>query len=65
MSCHLSKNNFVPFETKFENAISLKCLDAMWEGEFYSRVNGIANGQLGYYDLLKLLNGEKNFGRYQ
>lgn len=56
---------FVPFETKFENAISLKCLDAMWEGEFYSRVNGIANGQLGYYDLLKLLNGEKNFGRYQ
>ena len=31
----------------------------------YINYYGIANGQLGYYDLLKLLNGEKNFGRYQ
>ena len=54
---------FVPFETKLTSAISLKRINANYSGAFYESVNRLATGQQAFYNILKLLNGERDFFR--
>lgn len=54
---------FVPFETKLTSAISLKKINANYSGAFYESVNRLATGQQAFYNILKLLNGERDFFR--
>lgn len=55
---------FVPFETNLQSAISLKKMNVNYTGAFYESVNGLATRQKPFYDVLKLLNGEKDFYRF-
>lgn len=54
---------FVPFETTLKSAISLKCFSELEKKGVATLANNLAAGFIGYYDLLKLLNGEEDFCR--
>lgn len=54
---------FVPFETTSKSGRSLKCFSELEKRGFAGLANDLAAGFKGYYDLLKLLNGEEDFCR--
>lgn len=54
---------FVPFETTSESAVSLKCFPAVEKKGIACGANDLAAGLVGYYNILKLLNGEEDFCR--
>lgn len=54
---------FVPFETTSKSSVSLKCFSELEKKGVAGVANDLAAGFIGYYDLLKLLNGEENFCR--
>ena len=54
---------FVPFETTSESAVSLKCFPAVEKKGIACGANDLAAGLVGYYNVLKLLNGEEDFCR--
>ena len=54
---------FVPFETPLKSAISLNCFSELEKKGIGNMANSLASGLTGYYNLLKLLNGEEDFCR--
>ena len=55
---------FVPFETQLESAVSLKKMNENYTGAFYASVNYLAMGRQTFYNVLNLLNGERDFYRF-
>ena len=54
---------FVPFATTSESAVSLKCFQEVERNGIAGAANNLAAGLVGYYNVLKLLNGEEDFCR--
>ena len=55
---------FVPFETSLQSAISLQKINTNYVGAFSASVNSLATEQKPFYNVLNLLNGEKDFYRF-